>query len=199
MNYSGFTTPCEFCEFAQDDGGYSGHSENGEAVWTYAALTETGGRTARVRTAWAAAALYRIEYRAAKSDIIAAMRNPVPILLPALLILAAGLTAQQAKTPAKSKQVAEIVVPGKLTFPATPGKVTFDHAAHVKREKGACKVCHDSLWPRDAKSPLNFKSPMHQTMQDKQTSCSFCHAPGAKAFPAKGNCVRCHGVAASRK
>jgi c(7)-type cytochrome triheme protein len=127
------------------------------------------------------------------------MRNPVPILLPALLMMAAGMPAQQPKVPAKSRNVAEIAVPGKLGFPASPGRVTFDHAAHLKREKGMCKTCHDSLWPRDAKAPLNFKSPMHQTMQDKRTSCSFCHAPGATAFPAKGNCNRCHGVAAVQK
>jgi c(7)-type cytochrome triheme protein len=126
------------------------------------------------------------------------LRKPVPCLLFLVAILAAQMPVQEKKPAAKSKQVAEVVIPAKLVFAAKPGKVTFNHAAHVKREKNDCKVCHDSLWPRDAKAPLNFKSPMHQTMQENKTSCSFCHAPGGKAFPAKGNCTsRCHGVAAA--
>ena len=116
--------------------------------------------------------------------------------LPAILIL----PAQEKKLPARPPQVAELVVPSKLVFPAKTGRVIYDHAAHAKREKNDCKVCHDALWPQNAKEPLNFKSAMHKAAEDKKTSCGFCHRPEGKAFAAKGNCTtKCHVRAAAKK
>jgi c(7)-type cytochrome triheme protein len=83
--------------------------------------------------------------------------------------------------------------PPKMVFKAKTGDVTFDHAAHSKREKDECKVCHPSLWPEDAKAPLNYKAAMHKTAETKKTSCGSCHHPGGKAFETKGNCTtKCH-------
>lgn len=84
--------------------------------------------------------------------------------------------------------------PPKLTFPAKVGAVTYDHAAHAKREKNDCKVCHDKLFPQDAKAPLNFKAAMHKPAETAKISCGFCHRPGGTAFESKGNCTnnKCH-------
>ncbi len=100
------------------------------------------------------------------------------------LFLAGGLTltAQEAKEKA----------PAKLEFKAKNGNVTFNHAAHVKREKNDCKVCHDKLWPQDAKAPLNFKAGMHKPAEAKHTSCGTCHHAGGQAFATAGNCNKCH-------
>ena len=60
--------------------------------------------------------------------------------------------------------------PTKLTFQAKPGAVPYDHAAHLKREKNDCKVCHPALFAQDAKAPLKFK-PVHKTFETAKTSC----------------------------
>jgi c(7)-type cytochrome triheme protein len=78
--------------------------------------------------------------------------------------------------------------PAKLTFEAKTGNVVYDHAAHSKREKEDCKVCHDALWPQ-AKGPLNFKAGMHKPAEAKKKSCGFCHHAGGKAFASVGNCT----------
>jgi c(7)-type cytochrome triheme protein len=82
--------------------------------------------------------------------------------------------------------------PATLTFQAKNGNVTFNHAAHVKREKNDCKVCHDALFQQSAAAPLNFKAGMHKPAETKHTSCGFCHHPEGKAFATGGNCVKCH-------
>ena len=82
--------------------------------------------------------------------------------------------------------------PDKLTFQAKNGHVTFNHAAHIKREKGDCKVCHDKLFQQSATAPLNFKAAMHKTAETNHTSCGACHHPGGPAFETKGNCNKCH-------
>src|SRR5437773_11045297 len=76
-----------------------------------------------------------------------------------LLLSMLGLTAMvaQNKTP-----------PAKFVIQAKPGNVTFDHAAHAKREKNDCKVCHTALFKQDAKAPLAFKPP-HKKEEDKKT------------------------------
>ncbi len=88
--------------------------------------------------------------------------------------------------------------PAQLVFEAKNGNVTYNHAAHAKREKEDCKVCHDKLWPQSAKAPLNYRAAMHRTAETKQTSCGFCHHPGGKAFETKGNCNRCHVKAGAK-
>lgn len=90
--------------------------------------------------------------------------------------------------------------PSKLTFPAKPGAVTFDHAAHAKLEKNDCKVCHPALFKQDAKAPLGFRPP-HKLEEDKKTSCGFCHRPGGTAFATAGNCTngKCHVRATGKK
>jgi c(7)-type cytochrome triheme protein len=98
------------------------------------------------------------------------------------IVVIAGLAVwAQEKTP-----------PAKLVFEAKTGDVTYDHAAHAKREKADCKECHDQLWPQSAKAPLNFRAAMHKTAEAKHTSCGSCHYAGGKAFESKGNCKRCH-------
>jgi c(7)-type cytochrome triheme protein len=82
--------------------------------------------------------------------------------------------------------------PEKLTFVTKNGNVTFDHAAHLKREKGDCTVCHTKLFARDAKAPLNFKAGLHKTAEMDKTSCGSCHHAGGAAFESKGNCAKCH-------
>ncbi len=124
----------------------------------------------------------------------------IPLLLVPAFIAILTLPAQEKKLAARPPQVAELVIPSKLVFKAKTGNVTYDHAAHAKREKNDCKVCHDALWPQSAKAPLNFKSAMHKAAEDKKTSCGFCHRPEGTAFAAKGNCTtRCHVKVAAKK
>jgi c(7)-type cytochrome triheme protein len=84
--------------------------------------------------------------------------------------------------------------PATLTFKAMNGNVTFNHAAHIKREKNDCKVCHDALFQQSATAPLNFKAGMHKPAETKHTSCGFCHHQGGQAFSTTGNCTnsKCH-------
>ena len=108
-----------------------------------------------------------------------------------LFISMLGLTASlaQNKTP-----------PAKLTFQAKPGNITFDHAAHAKREKNDCKVCHPAPFAQDAKAPLAFRPP-HKIQEDKKASCGACHRAGGTACESKGNCTngKCHVKAGADK
>jgi c(7)-type cytochrome triheme protein len=85
--------------------------------------------------------------------------------------------------------------PEKLVFKAKTGDVAYDHAAHVKREKNDCKVCHDKLFKQLATAPLNFKAGMHKPAEASKASCGACHRAGGTAFETKGNCKKCHGTA----
>ena len=85
----------------------------------------------------------------------------------------------------------------KLIFEAKNGNITFDHAAHVKREKGDCKACHDKLFKPEKGAPLNFKAGMHKPAEAAKTSCGACHTAGGEAFETKGNCAKCHVKAAA--
>jgi c(7)-type cytochrome triheme protein len=82
--------------------------------------------------------------------------------------------------------------PTKLTFVTKNGNVTFDHSAHVMREKGDCAACHPKLFMQDAKAPLNFKANLHKTAEADKTSCGACHNAGGPSFETKGNCAKCH-------
>ncbi len=84
--------------------------------------------------------------------------------------------------------------PETLTFKSKMGDVLYNHAAHVKSQKGDCKVCHDKLWPQKAGAPLGFKAP-HVKLETANTSCGFCHHKGGQAFTTVGNCKKCHGTA----
>src|ERR1017187_9353851 len=88
-----------------------------------------------------------------------------------------GLTAvlAQNKTP-----------PAKFVFQARTGNITFDHAAHAKREKDNCKACHPTLFAQDAKAPLVFRPP-HKNEEDKTTSCGSCHRADGAFFETKPN------------
>lgn len=101
------------------------------------------------------------------------------------LLLALNLLAQSGTKPAAAK------APATLVFEAKMGKVTFDHAKHLEREKGDCKACHDKLFPQ-SKAPLNFAAGMHKPAEAKKASCAACHTAGGKAFESKGNCNKCH-------
>jgi c(7)-type cytochrome triheme protein len=87
---------------------------------------------------------------------------------------------------------AAVKPPEKLVFKAAMGDVTFQHAAHVQRAKGDCKVCHDKLFPQSAQAPLNFKAGMHKPAEASKTACAACHVTGGTAFATTGNCAKCH-------
>ena len=110
----------------------------------------------------------------------------------ALLICMAALSslvAQEKKAPTAP-----------LVFAAKNGPVTYDHAAHAKRENNGCKSCHPAVFAQDAKAPLNFKPAMHKTPEANKTSCGFCHHAAGKAFETKANCTtKCHGKAPAAK
>jgi c(7)-type cytochrome triheme protein len=109
------------------------------------------------------------------------MRNLIAALAALAVIGGLALIAQD-KTP-----------PAKVVFEAKTGNVTFNHAAHAKREKGDCKVCHDKLFPQ-SKAPINYKAAMHKTAETNKTACGSCHRAGGTAFESKGNCTnsKCH-------
>ena len=89
--------------------------------------------------------------------------------------------------------------PDKLTFASKMGDVSFDHAKHVERAKGDCKVCHDKLWPQKKDTPLNYKAGMHKPAEANQASCAFCHHAKGAAFASVGNCNKCHVKAGAKK
>jgi len=109
------------------------------------------------------------------------MRTTLTRLLVSVCCLTVGIAFAQDKK-----------APGKLTFTAKPGNVTFDHPAHVKHANGDCKTCHDTPFKEDATAPLNFKAAMHKTAETEKASCGKCHNPGGAAFESKGNCAKCH-------
>ncbi len=104
----------------------------------------------------------------------------------ACLAFATGLLGTLALT-AQQKQP-----PPKITFVTKNGNVTFDHAAHIMREKGDCTACHEKLFQQDSKAPLNFKANLHKTAEADKTSCGACHHAGGASFETKGNCAKCH-------
>jgi c(7)-type cytochrome triheme protein len=108
------------------------------------------------------------------------MRILIPLLAGAFLIGGVVLTAQQPKAPAK------------IVFEAKNGNVTYDHAAHAKREKEKCDTCHPKLFAQ-SRAPLKFK-PVHKTAETAKTSCGACHRVGGAAFATTGNCTngKCH-------
>jgi c(7)-type cytochrome triheme protein len=108
------------------------------------------------------------------------MRYIIGLFVALCVICGLSAVAQEKKPPAK------------LVLKAKTGNVTYDHAAHAKRAKNDCKVCHDKLWPQSAAAPLNFKAAMHKTAEANKTSCGACHHAGGTAFETKGNCTKCH-------
>ena len=118
------------------------------------------------------------------------MRNLFAYSILFSLIALTGSLAQEKKGP---------TAPTKLVFEAKTGKVTYDHAAHAKREKNDCKVCHPVPFAQDAKAPLNYKGTMHKAAEEKKASCATCHYEGGKAFATKGNCSgKCHNNATKK-
>ncbi len=107
------------------------------------------------------------------------MRNLLAVLT--ALCLISGLVALAAVNP-----------PEKLVFESKMGNVTFQHAKHVERAKGDCKVCHDKLFQQSAKAPLNYKAGMHKPAEASKTACAACHVAGGTAFVTTGNCAKCH-------
>ena len=115
------------------------------------------------------------------------MRNLFAYSILFSLIALTGSLAQEKK---------KADAPAKMVFEAKNGKITFDHAAHTKRAKDDCKICHPAPWPESAKAPLNYKGTMHKAAEEKKTSCGKCHHEGGAAFAAKGNCTgKCHNNA----
>jgi c(7)-type cytochrome triheme protein len=77
--------------------------------------------------------------------------------------------------------------PQELVFPSKSGSVTFYHAAHVRREKGECQVCHPKFVPQSVKVPVKSRS-----------ACGPCHHADGRAFDMQGNCARCHAGSAGK-
>lgn len=111
----------------------------------------------------------------------------------ALVLIGGCAAVAQKKAVAQEKKPA-----AKMTFTAKTGNVAYDHAAHAKREKNDCKVCHDKLFPQDVKAPLKFKEKMHKPAETAKASCGACHHAGGTAFESKGNCNKCHIKAAAK-
>lgn len=90
--------------------------------------------------------------------------------------------------------------PAKIVIKAKTGNVTYDHAAHAKREKNSCVACHPKLFAQDSKTAVAFKPP-HKKHEDSSASCGSCHRAGGTAFETKGNCTnsKCHVKAAEKK
>ncbi len=97
------------------------------------------------------------------------MRPWIAFLIAVALACGAMVAAESKKPPVK------------LVFPSKAGDVAFEHAAHLKRQKGDCGACHDKLWPQSAAEPLKSSS-----------GCRACHTAGGAAFEMKGNCQKCH-------
>lgn len=114
------------------------------------------------------------------------MRYLIGLLVTLSILCGLSAVAQEKKAPIK------------LVLQAKTGNVTYGHAAHAKRAKNDCKVCHDKLWPQSATAPLNFKAAMHKTPEANKTSCGACHHAGGTAFESKGNCAKCHVKAGAK-
>ena len=102
------------------------------------------------------------------------MRTLISLFAAFSLIGGYALLAQEKKAPPK------------VTFEAKTGNVTYDHAAHAKREKNDCKVCHPTLFKQDATAPIQFKAAMHKTAETNKTSCGFCHRAGGPGHRSAG-------------
>lgn len=82
--------------------------------------------------------------------------------------------------------------PETIVFETRNGNVTFQHKAHMGREENKCETCHDAVFPKNTKAPLNYKPRLHKEAEANKTSCATCHVAEGKAFESKGNCSRCH-------
>lgn len=82
--------------------------------------------------------------------------------------------------------------PETIVFETRNGNVTFQHKTHIDRENKKCETCHDAVFPKDSKAPLNYKPKIHKEAEANKTSCATCHVATGKAFESKGNCSRCH-------
>lgn len=115
------------------------------------------------------------------------LRNLATFLTSFLLVFTVFAFAQAKKAP------------GPLTIEAKFGPVKFDHTSHVKAAKNDCKVCHDKIWPQDAKAPVKFKGgAMHKDAVAAKSSCATCHVAGGQSFEVKGNCNKCHQKGAAK-
>jgi hypothetical protein len=105
---------------------------------------------------------------------------------------AARVDAPPTTTAAAPKGKAAARPKGKVTLPAKPGAVTFDHEAHATTHKVACATCHHASKPG-------------KPLQSEQQACRECHTTPAKApmkttmqaafhdpLARKGLCVDCH-------
>lgn len=118
------------------------------------------------------------------------VRNLVLALLSVLLV---GALLFAATPPSKP-----------LIFKGKPKDVSFSHTNHVKANDGKCTPCHgpNGLFPQKFdQSALKFKGGMmHKNAVEAKTSCGTCHHPNPEmkgAFDVKGNCTKCHNVAAA--
>ena len=121
------------------------------------------------------------------------IRNPVLAFLS--FLLAGVLMLFAADAPTKP-----------LIFKGKPKNVSFDHTSHVKATGGKCTPCHEAdgkgLFPEKSdQAALKFNGGvMHKTAVDAKTSCGTCHHANPEingAFDVKGNCAKCHSVAAA--
>ena len=120
------------------------------------------------------------------------------IALASATAVAAGVDAPPTATAPAAKKAAQRPK-GKITLPAKPGAVTFDHEAHATTHKVACATCHHASKPA-------------KPLQSEQQACRECHTTPAKApmkttlqtafhdpMAKKGLCVDCHKQKAAAK
>ena len=101
------------------------------------------------------------------------MRTLLSILT--ILCVACGLLAL----------AADVKPPEKLVFETKMGNVTYQHAKHLERAKGDCKVCHDALFQQSAKAPLNYKAGMHKPAEADKRPAAIAMWPEERPSPAR--------------
>lgn len=82
-------------------------------------------------------------------------------------------------------------MPDLPNFETRLGPARFDHERHVALAGNSCRTCHNQIFPL-TKGLLNYADSLHKTAEANRTSCGSCHRPTGTAFPAEGNCLRCH-------
>jgi len=79
--------------------------------------------------------------------------------------------------------------PCEITFKTKNGDVLFPHQKHVDKVEKKCDVCHDKVFAKDSKAPLNFKDKMHKTAE-----ASMLH----KARPLRAKAIASNAIRRSK-
>jgi len=65
--------------------------------------------------------------------------------------------------------------------------VLFDHAFHVKQQKGDCEACHDELFEQERGATQRKPDFTMKTMEEEGTYCGRCHEEDLRK-----DCWSCH-------